>query len=123
MHFYQKVSSSVSQDFQHFPPNSTRTTALVIVMENDSAQCAVGTVQQQLSSTANLGEISVANPLPCNDSGYFPVLCLSCRLTLSEEGVVTSWKIQNLKFLSFHVRNAVLSITPSTHNSSSLSSD
>jgi hypothetical protein len=99
MHFYQTVSLSVSQDSQRFPLNSTRTTALVFVTETDCAQCAVHTVQQQLSSTANLGEISVADPVPCNDAGYFPALCLSRRLPLSEERVATAWKIQSLKFL------------------------
>jgi hypothetical protein len=68
IHFYQAVSSSVSQDSQQFPLNDTRTIALVFVVETDCAQCAVHTVQQQLSSTASLGELSVANRLPCNDS-------------------------------------------------------
>jgi len=122
MHFYPTVSSSVSQDSQQYPPNSTRTTALVFVMETDCAQCAVHTVQQQLSFTANLDELSVENPLPYNDSVYFPALCFSCRLPIPEERVVTAWKIQSLKFLSFHARNVVLSTTVPTYKSSSISS-
>jgi len=85
MHFYQAVSSSVSQDYQQFPLSSTRTIAFVFVMDTDCAQCAVHTVQQQLRSTANLCELSVAYPLPYNDSVYFPELFLSCRLPLTEE--------------------------------------
>lgn len=123
MHLYHTVSSSVSQDSQQFPLNSMRTTALVFVMETDCAQWSAHTLQQQRSSIANLGELSVANFLPCSNSVYFPVLYLSCRLPLPEERVVNAWKIQNLKFLSFHARNVVLSITPPTHNFSPLSSD
>jgi hypothetical protein len=58
----------------------------------------------ELNSTANLGELSVENPLPCNDSVYFTELCLSCKLPLPEERAITAWKIQSLKFLPFRPR-------------------